>query len=291
MGDCESKSDKCECNLDKFECTMDECEKIWACQLRKAKLVIRINTEYIVSIEDTGEIYWQTKPEYEREMEGGPGYNSEEENSTLKEVASLVSVSMSGLDSEVQLSFKRQIAEAIAFNIVQDYTSAKQMLISANDFIKARSQEKSREWYLSATFLASVPFFISGSCLWEFRKWSLNEFGNEAFWLLLATSIGAIGALFSVIVRSGKIKYDHSAGQCLHNLEGFSRVVAGAIAGFLIALAIRSGIVFSVLSSDGRMHELMIFGALIGGAAERLATSIISKFEAPHISSSVEAVI
>ena len=263
--------------------------KIWKSHLVNAKFIIRINNDYIVLIDNTDEIGWETSAAYDKRLkENKPKeYDLREENSILKEVASLESFPSSQLDPVAQMSFKRQIGEAIAFNIEYDYISATQMLISAQDFIRLRSQEKSREWYLFATFVASLPFLITGASLWVFRKWSIHEFGLDANWLFLSTCAGAIGALFSVITRTGKIKFDHSSGKKLHELEGGSRVVAGAIAGLLVALAIRSEIVFAAFSSAERMHELMLFGALVGGAAERLATSIISKFGAPPISSTL----
>jgi hypothetical protein len=61
-------------------------------------------------------------------------------------------------------------------------------------------------------------------------------------WLSVAAAAGSCGALLSVIWRSGQLKFDSSAGEILHYLEGASRILAGALSGVLVALAVKSRI-------------------------------------------------
>lgn len=112
--------------------------------------------------------------------------------------------------------------------------------------------------------------------------------GEVAFWLLLSACAGAIGALFSVITRSGHLSVDASAGKDLHKLEARSRIVAGALSGAIVSLAIMTEMILAPLSKGGRMHVVVVLGALAAGAGERLASSIISKLDsaAPQVSGS-----
>jgi hypothetical protein len=249
----------------------------------ECSLLIRVTKEYRVCLDNSGSLDWETTEEYDQGLAARAGYNARKENAILQEAASLESMPTDGIAPSACKVFKRQIGEAVAFNLEQDYVNATQMLLAARNFIRARSEEKSREWYLVATLLTTAPFVLLGLLAWTLRDTVSPAIGVDGLWLGLAFCAGTVGALFSVITRSGKLKFDCSAGPKLHSIEGISRVLAGGIAGVLVALAIRADVILAGLTRNGHLHLVMIFGALIAGAAERLATSIISKFEAPHI--------
>jgi hypothetical protein len=105
----------------------------------------------------------------------------------------------------------------------------------------------------------------------------VQKLGDGAFWLLLSSVGGAIGALLSVIQRTGKFTFDCSAGRALHCLEATSRIWAGAISGVLAGLAVRSEVILAVLAHGGRAPAIMMLAAFAAGAGERLATSIIAE--------------
>jgi hypothetical protein len=94
---------------------------------------------------------------------------------------------------------------------------------------------------------------------------------------------GSCGALLSVIARTGQLKFDSSAGELLHYLEGVSRIWAGALSGILIALAVKSEFILAPLMRGGHTFTVTMLAAFVAGAGERLVTSIISKFEHQHL--------
>lgn len=118
-----------------------------------------------------------------------------------------------------------------------------------------------------------------GALLWAARGFFIDWLGESAVWALLGTVAGALGALLSVIWRSGKLAFDCSAGERLHFLEGASRIAAGALSGFLVALAILSQLIFASLAQGQQLHGVLLVACLAAGSGERLATSIISRFE------------
>ena len=246
--------------------------------------LIYASHEFVVRIDENGKLDWETTREYDTEIASKAGFNTKSRTAILIEAAVLEVSPCEGVSSEIRVHFKRLIGEALRCCFALDYSAAQKMLGVARSYIQARVEEKSRDWYLSASFLAFVPFLLMGFIVWTFRDFWRSVLGQDAIWLILAAVAGSLGALLSVIARTGRLKFDCSAGRRLHFLEGASRIVAGAISGLLVALAIRSEIVFAALAQGSKLHWMMMLGALIGGAGERLATSIISKFDSTHAS-------
>lgn len=246
--------------------------------------LIASTENYIVYLDEEGDIDWETTPEYDADLARSPIYNLEMRNSICSDAALLEVSPCEGLSDVMQRHFKRLIGEALVCNLDFDYSGARKMIVAARQFIRARSEETSRDWYLSASFVAAAPFAIVGVLAWLARERLATVIGIDALWFLLATAAGALGALLSVITRAGRLKFDSSAGRRLHVLEGRSRIAAGAISGLLVALAVRSEIILSSLTHDHQLHTVMILAALAAGAGERLAPSIISKFDAANAS-------
>jgi hypothetical protein len=163
----------------------------------------------------------------------------------------------------------------------RDYAGARKILESAGQYFRARSEETSRRWYVFGSFLSTMPFLCLGVAAWLSRGPAIyNLLGHTGFLLTLSLAAGALGALISVIARSGALAFDSSAGWQLHYLEAASRIVMGAVSGALIGLAVQSGIFFqSLLTSTPTANIILIIAAFAGGSSERLLGSIISKFD------------
>jgi len=228
--------------------------------------------QYIVFIDKDLDVDWETSREYDAIGHKDRGRH----NAILNDAAFLESTPCDGLNRHVQLHFKRLVGEAIARSLDQDYTSAEKMLKAAREYISARSQETSRFWYLSSSSVMTLPFILAGSAFWVWRDVFSRLLGPGTFWLAMSMVAGSLGALLSVIGRSGKLHFDCSAGRRLHYLEGASRIWAGALSGLLVALAVRTELILAPLARGGKMIPAMMIAAFVAGAAERLATSIIS---------------
>jgi hypothetical protein len=237
--------------------------------------LIRETKDFIVCIDKKGEIYWETTPEYDEKR--APDRLAH--NSILNDAALLEETPTEGLANDTIQQFLRLIGESIVCSFEHDYANARKMLIAAAQYIRARREETSRCWYLEASFIMTIPFALLGSFIWLWRSEAIVVLGVQGMWLVLATMAGALGALLSVITRTGKLKLDCSAGKWLHYLEGGSRIWAGVLSGFLVALAVRYEIILAPLARGEKMLGVMLIAGFIGGAGERLAKSIISKLE------------
>jgi hypothetical protein len=197
-------------------------------------------------------------------------------NRILNEASSLeISVS-DEFPIHTKLQCKELIGEVIACCLDEDFLNATTMLISARAFVEARSRELSRMWFVAACCLATLPLITIECLVWLFRTSVIAIIGEAAFVLVLCAGAGALGALLSVISRSGTRQFDASSGKVLHYFEGASRAVAGSISGIVAGVAVKSGLILTSLFQGDKAGFILILAAVTAGASERLATSIIS---------------
>ena len=249
-------------------------EKNWP-QVNTLKYLVHSCKEHIVFIDTENDLDWVTIDEYEHK-------SPVKHNAIMNKAALLESTPCTGMAEGVPLHFKRLIGEGMVRSFQHDYVSASSMLVAAKSYIRARGEETSRFWYLSASFTATIPFLITGSMVWLWRDPFSRTFGVTALWITLGAVAGAMGALLSVIARTGKLKFDCSSGRKLHYLEGTSRICAGALSGTVVGMFIISRLFLAPLAHGERMHSVMMVAAFAAGAVERLATSIISTVGSGH---------
>jgi hypothetical protein len=242
----------------------------------KIKHLVLSTEEFIVFVNDELDVDWVTNEKYDEAKQSDPI----KWNAAINSAALLEATPCDGISPEVKLQFKRLIGEAVARSFDGDYSGASHMLDAARAYILARSQELARRWYLSASMVTALPFGIFGCILWWERIFFIRELGIGAFWLALTSVTGAMGALLSVIQRSGRLTVDCSAGRTLHWLEASSRILAGGIAGVLAGLAVRSEIILAALARGERGQLVMVLAAFVAGTGERFVTSIIAQVTA-----------
>jgi hypothetical protein len=255
------------------EQTRGDYEAQWA-HVERSHLILSTK-EFIVVIDKAGRLDYETSQAYDELQRA----DEKEHGFILAQASRLEESPSECLTPAMQLSFKRLIGEAMAFSLGDDYDNARKMLDAAAVYLLDRSEETSRRWYLTASTCMTVPFVLAGLVTWSARFCVIALWGATALWLLLGTVAGSLGALLSVIWRSGTLRFDCSAGKKLHLLEGSSRIWAGALSGLLVALAVRYGIILAPLSHGTALHGVMLLAAFAAGAGERLATSIISEVD------------
>lgn len=240
--------------------------------------LVRSAQSHVVWLDKDGDIDWMTTDEYDQK---GPK-DQQKSNAILSDAAILECAPCHGLSGDTKRHFKRLVAEGLSYNFDDDYRTAQQMMREAQAYIKVRSEEISRRWYLSASAAMAAIMILLGGIVWLYRQPIATSLTADFTWLFLAAVAGSCGALLSVIWRSGQIKFDCSAGKALHFLEGASRIWAGALSGVLVALAVKSEFILAPLMRGGNTMTVIMLAAFAAGAGERLATSIISTFESTH---------
>lgn len=240
-------------------------------------LIIASKKKYIVFLDNENDLDWQTSDEFDaRELtpDERKGYNE-----VKNEIDSAECIPSDNLDEKIITSFKKQLGEALIRAFEKDFENAHKMVANAKEFVLKRSVEESRFLFLTSCAFATLISMIVFVLLWLNKENSIILFGETVYYSTLASLIGALGALLSVILRMGKSNLDFNASKKLHYLEGASRVVAGMISALIVAICIKTGILLPIFAKIESTHIAMILGGLAAGASERFAPSIINKLD------------
>ncbi len=231
---------------------------------------------YIVFVDYEGDLDWRRDDKAEAFTKNGQYdcHVSEVQN----EVSALEPL-VRNWPKDVKFSAKRILGEALARVFRCDRDNALQALAKAKKFITNKSREVSRYWTLQAcTGAAALAAVFGVVAVWQSATLTA-AFGQTPYLLFLAACAGAIGALLSVILRLGKLSFDASAERRLHFAEGVTRILAGGISGILVGALVKLGVFLPVFSQSGLTITAVCAAALIAGASERLAPTIIAKAE------------
>lgn len=241
--------------------------------------LIRATKDYVVHIDENGKLDWETTPSFDEEIAKRPDEQRNMLSDVIGEICLAESAPLLDYSEEVKHHYLKLLGEALAHWIEGDANTSRKLVQGALSYLRERSAETSRRWYLSAGITSAGLFCIAGILAWLCRTQMLDILDVNGFMLLLATCGGAVGAMFSIIVRSGNLTFNASAGRWLHYLEASSRITAGAVSAVIVFLAIKSELVLGTILHGSENSMLLFLATLAAGAGERLASSIISKFD------------
>ncbi|HHT02763.1 MAG TPA: hypothetical protein GX005_00400 [Bacteroidales bacterium] len=246
--------------------------------------LIVASDDYIVFLDHENDIDWKTSDEFDaREL------TSEDKNkyfAVKNEIDSAETIAINHIDDKVVIAFKRQLGEALVRVFEGEYENASNMVKLAQDYILKRNIEQSRYMFLMSCGSTTLIAILVSVLFWLFRGSIISIIGNTVFYVALASLCGSIGALLSVILRTGKTTLDYNASKKLHIIEGVSRIIAGIISGLIVAVSIKTGIILPIFTKIESTNIAMLLGGLVAGASERFAPSIISKLDGVNNSKS-----
>ena len=243
-------------------------------------VLIRRTDRYIVYIDKEGDLDWATSTAYDISVEGMEDFKAVEHAKIDIAIGLAEAVPIKELPQKTRHAYLKLLGHAMICRFELQYDSAAAVLSRASDYIGARRSEKSREWYLDTAIRAAAVPVVLGTLLVLGRSVAMTVLGNEGFAIALATCGGAVGALFSIIWRTGRIDFDRFAPARLHRIEARSRIVAGCISGLLASMAIRSHVIFGTWAAGPHPTLAMLTVAIAAGTGERLASSIIDRVHA-----------
>lgn len=229
--------------------------------------------DFRVIIDNDSEIDWETKSSYGWEKLDKKDVTNFDQ--LINKAARLECICDYLNSSE---DFKRLIAEAIARGLDHDLSAASSMLDIAEVEIEKRLRDHARARYQFTCLCFSVPM-IAILVIWIWRSYWQANIGHMAFWTILATSSGALGALFSVFMRASEPKCTPTAQPWVHIVEAASRILGGAIAGGLMAIAVRSGWLLEPISKGSYADGTTVIAAFAAGYLERLAPMLVKQIE------------
>jgi hypothetical protein len=237
------------------------------------KTLILKGHNFIVYLDEQQCVQWVTHPEYYGDF--APDFGN-----VVNRAGYLEEIARELLSPRQRMGFQRMVAESVA-RLLDDRTSdhAKDMLDRAEAYLKARTSERARMWYITAVAVGTCLALLAMLVLWEFRAALVPNMGATAFDLGLATAIGSLGALISVALRLRELNVDGTAGPAVHYFEGAIRVVAGMAGGLLVGLAVKSNLVLGAINSAEKSLALLLAVAAVAGASERVVPDLIKRVE------------
>mgnify|MGYP001037253028 CR=1 FL=1 len=241
------------------------------------KLIMN-TTDYIVYLDQDYRIQWETTDNY---LASKGNKYSDLFGEVITKVTELEGLSeVSVLPEAQKREYRTLLGSAITMMLEKEKDAViRGVLREADRYLNDRMTELARKWYLlsssGVTLLACIAFML----LWVFRDGAESIFQARAVDVMLGTGLGALGALFSIITRSSKLRVNVSAGRAIHYIEGTARVVVGMIGALLVALAIEAGMFLGVINTSTYSLTLLLAVCLIAGASERMAPSIIRRVE------------
>lgn len=232
--------------------------------------------EFIVFIDKELDIDWETTDGHDAAIHGESLCQL---NEILNLAATIECIPNDHQRRFIRTNFKRMVGEGVARALKGDFTNAHKILERANDYITSRNIETARYWQLTTSLIAGITAAFSGILLWSFRDAAISVWGVTGTFAILSGLAGAIGATFSIVFRIGSTQITSEAAFNLHVLEALSRIVAGSISGLIFGFLIRIGVIAPFLSSSGNIDIVIIAAAILAGASERWAPSLIEQVE------------
>lgn len=242
-------------------------------------LVRHSKGNYVVFLDSESELDWMTTDEYD---------DCHEETKAKRETILSKVESMQHrpavryLDKKTRKDFFWMLAEAWVYALDGEYSLADSYLADVQSYLESRNYETCRRWQILFSFLFTCVFgifftilFVNAGVLSENIKTTdshIKEFCYIAF--------GSVGALFSILCKTGKTSYNCESGRFLNALEIFCRILASLISAFIVLHLFKLDLVFSAFKTKDHLNAALIIICFMSGFSERLIPSLINKFVA-----------
>jgi len=247
------------------------------CSNKRIHALIHSEKECIVYLDEDLTVQWFVNDHYGHRFAKGFS-NVKNRMSYLEELSSANRYALAPRQLE---AFRRMLAEAMATALDVDQknaVSAMSTLQKAEEYFRARSSERARFWYLTASIAVTVLLSFGLLAVWAWRQELHAILGPTGFLLCFGAGLGGVGAFFWIVLRFRNIVTDVTAGRWIHYLEGVLRILAGMTGGFVIVLAIKANVILGFIGAEDNLVLLALF-CIAAGASERMVPNLIKKVD------------
>ena len=239
---------------------------------QKIEILIAKTKKFIVYLNEDYDVEWS---ENFNENEFAKDYGDVINRMALLETSSIVL-----LGSPHLLPFRRLLAESVA-RLLDDENSksAYEILDQAEEYLKIRSAERARFWYLGSSFLFTAFLILFSIVYWLFKDFFIIYIGEIGFEITFVSLFGSSGALISIISRSSSIKMDALAGARAHYMESLARIAFGVVGALFISVGIKANIILGIANSNNNSMLFLILFSIAAGFSERIVPNLLRKME------------
>lgn len=175
-----------------------------------------------------------------------------------------------------RLTLQRLIGESVA-RILDDRHSKDASAIL--DRVESILCSAGRYRYIVAASVFAIVAAIFLVVLWAIRTTARETLGVNAFDVIVASAMGVIGALLSIVMRASSVVIDPSEPAMAHYAEGSYRALAGGIGALLVGLAIKANVILGFASRVDHGVALMALLGVVAGVSERLVPTLVRRVE------------
>lgn len=244
---------------------------------KKVEVLIVNDDNFIIYLDDLYDIQWRCNDAFVEADHCGE---------ILSNVAILQAKSNFIENKKILRFIRFQIAEALARCFSgQSIESSREILKEVDSQIAARNYEVAWRWYFCSALEWTAWILLVVLLCWIFKSELSLIIGEKIIEIIWVAGAGVLGALSSVRLRANRIVMDANAGKDIHELEGFSRVLAGLIASIFAAVIYKSEIFSSVLKSNNNELLFLIVIGFFAGLSERFIPSLVSAIDEKNSSS------
>lgn len=223
------------------------------------------------------------------EEDYGISYITEEDFTEFADDFGQVSNRVFMLEIVVNNLFKKKDRPAVNYLLAQglarvlddkDSTNANEILNNFEKSLNEQGRQILKIDFIVASFLTTAFVIVLLAILWFLRSPLNFIVGDGAFEIIIASCCGGIGAFVSSFLRTLNFIGDVRVSRWIYCFDGAMRIFFGIIAGFVMALAIKSNIFLGIVNDVGGISFAVIsFLSTIAGASESLVPSIVKKVE------------
>lgn len=233
--------------------------------------------EFIIYVNDSGEIILDLNDDYIYEKNKGNGKLVISENNelirNLNKIASRFAYIKSLEPQRVRKSsIYRLIARAIASGLLGDISTSMKIFDLAENRLLSHRISKGRVEYLTGAFIAVFSFFILFLCE------NIFSFMPKDWLIYLRVFLGgAIGGQLSVAIRTRSIYVDLEASSFANIIGGFGRVIIAMLSSLVVYFAFQLDLIFANFSSNDVLIPAVSLISVIAGFSEQLVPSLIKR--------------
>ena len=223
--------------------------------------------DFVVYVDVDNDIQWY----HEEQAVFPPGSRL-----VLAEVAQIKALSSHLQGSSHFRTLRCLLAQVVAqLYRAEDVTVARFALERAREYLVARSSQVAKRW----AFYGAINMCV-GTGVFVFLCWGmlkLDILDNDGWNIMRFGSLGAAGALLSLLSRSDSAIFDAGAGRNVYMLDGTLRILVGLLGGYLMVIALKAEAILGFAKGDASYLSFLL--AFAAGISERLVPQFVSSLE------------